>query len=476
MWSTLTDKPIDTTRGLISKPLFSVYTTATPVDAGSSAFVPTITNAQNYKVAHSSALSSALSSNIAVALSVIPLSSPTSGVILKKDPVSGAELPASSSLGPIFTQRAETVGKGKVYLGFTHQDYHFTSINGEKLNGLTVLYGGGDASGIRLGSTATATAPATFNMGLDVRLSQDLAFLTFGVTNRFDVSVGLPTVHSAVSARSYNGVVYSGSGDEFKSDGTQCWCINTLTPGVKTLTMPQIGQASLSKSGFGDMLLRFKQEVFENQRASMAVGADVRLPTGDADNYLGIGTTAVKPFFALSLYSKRLANGLIFAPHFDAGWQFSGKSVLGGTLNGAQTNAALQGGATIPVTGAPLVSTKGFVPDVFSWSAGTEVAVGRKNTVVLDMFGNTIGLIHGAQLLRTQNIAAPAPTDLQGAIPMSKGLTDGGRGSYNQYSGSFGYKVKVMGNLVATAQALVRFDNNGLTARVVPLFGLGYSF
>jgi hypothetical protein len=81
MWSTLSDKPVNTTRGAIARPLFSVYTTATPVVAGSDAFGPVISNAQNYRVAHSSALSSALSSNIAVALSVIPLASPTSGVI-----------------------------------------------------------------------------------------------------------------------------------------------------------------------------------------------------------------------------------------------------------------------------------------------------------------------------------------------------------------------------------------------------------
>jgi len=98
MWSTFASKPIDTTRGLISRPLFSVYAMATPMVAGSDAFVPLITNAQNYRVAHSSALSSALSANIAVALSVIPLSSPTSGVILKKDPATGAELPAGAQL------------------------------------------------------------------------------------------------------------------------------------------------------------------------------------------------------------------------------------------------------------------------------------------------------------------------------------------------------------------------------------------
>ena len=339
------------------------------------------------------------------------------------------------------------------------------------------MYGGGDPSGITFNGTATTTAPATFNLGMDVRLSQNLAFLTFGVTNRFDVSVGLPAVHAAVSSRSYNGVVYSGSGDDFiPADGTKCWCMNSLIPGVKTLTAGEIGRASFAKSGFGDMVLRFKGGIFERPRASLAVGADLRLPTGDADNFLGIGTTAVKPFVALSLYSKPLANGIVFAPHFDAGWQFSGKSVLGGTLQGVRVDVPLQGGGTVPVTSAPLVATKDYLPDVFSWSAGTEVAFGRRNTLVLDAFGNSIGLIRGAQILRSQNITAPRPTDLQGAVPMTKGLRDAGRGSFSQYSGSFGYKVKVAGNLVATIQALIRFDDSGLTARVVPLYGLGYSF
>ena len=181
-WSTLTDKPIQTPGGLIPRSLFSIYTTATPVVAGSDAFEPVIFNPRNYRIAHSSALSGALNANIAAALSVVPLSSPTSGVMLKKDPVTGALLPASSSLGPIFTQRAETVGKGNIYIGFTQQNYHFSAINGKSLNGLSVLYGGGDPSGIRQGTAATSTAPATFNVGMDVRLSQNLAFITYGVT------------------------------------------------------------------------------------------------------------------------------------------------------------------------------------------------------------------------------------------------------------------------------------------------------
>jgi hypothetical protein len=36
--------------------------------------------------------------------------------------------------------------------------------------------------------------------------------------------------------------------------------------------------------------------------------------------------------------------------------------------------------------------------------------------------------------------------------------------------------VKLAGNLLANLNVLVRLDDNGLVARVVPLFGLGYSF
>ncbi len=475
IWSTLTNQPINTGAGVIQRPLFSVYTTRTPVAFGGTNFVATVTDPRNYNVAHGAALSSALNANIAAALSVVPLSSPTSGVILKKDPATGALLPASSSLGPIFTQRAETIGKGKLYIGFTQQNYHFSNINGKSLNGLGVLYGGGDPSAITVNGAPTATAPASFNFAMDVKLSQNLAFITYGVTDRLDVSVGLSAVHSAVASRTYNGLVYTGSGDDYDGRGTQCWCMNSLAPGTKSLTMPSIGSASYAKSGFGDMVVRVKGGVFQKPGASLAVGTDIRLPTGDAENYLGIGAAAVKPFAALSLYSKPLANGIVFAPHVDFGWQFSGSSILGGTLQGTPFNAPVTGGTT-PVVVGPFTATKGQLPDIMTWAVGIEVAVGRRNTLIFDAFGNHIGLVRDVQLLKSQSITAPPPTVLNGTTPLSQGMASAGRGSFAQYSGSFGYKMKVVGNLVATFQAMVRLNNSGLTDKFVPLYGLGYSF
>jgi hypothetical protein len=459
------------TNGTLQGALFSVYTTKTIANPD---FVTAINTVRAYDVANTSALSGALSANIAVALSVIPLSSPSSGVILKKDPVTGAELPVSGTLGPIFTQRAESIGKGKFYLGFTHQNFHFTELNGQSLNGLTVLYQGGDPSAIQNGSKNATTAPATFNVGMDVRLAQDVAFLTYGVTNRLDVSVGLPAVHAAVAARSFNGIVYSGTGTDF-NPGNQCWCVNTLTPGTYSLTAPQIGSASGAKTGFGDLLLRVKGTVREKQHSVMALGVDFRFPTGDADNFTGTGTTSVKPFVTLGLYTRPLAHNIILAPHVDVSWQFSGKSVLGGTLAGTQTFATMANGDRVPYLAAPITSTKDTLPDVFSWAVGTELALGKRNTVIFDFLGNQIGLINGALSLKNQALPSgfnpPA-----GAAAQTSGLVSDGKQSFAQYGGAFGYKVRIAGNLVATFQALVRFNDAGLTARVTPLYGLGYSF
>jgi hypothetical protein len=429
-------------------------------------------------------LARSLNGSIATALSVIPLASPASGVITKVDPATGVELPSSSTLGPIFTERAETIGRHKFYIGFSNQDFHFKSLNGQSLNDLSMLDTGGVPTNVKTSTGQAITSfPATVDVAMDVRLSQDVTFLTYGVTGRFDVSVGLPVVHAAISSRTFNGLVYVGDGLGDQNGTLNCWCTNTFTPGTPPdgvtgsgLILPQIGSSSFSKTGFGDLLLRFKGNVLQGRKLALAVGTDLRLPTGDERNFLGTGAVAVKPFAALSLYTKPWSNGIVFSPHVNVGWQFAGKSILGGGITGGSPVTLPNGVIT---QGPPFSSAKDYVPDVFSWAVGTEVALGRHNTVVVDLLANEIGWIHGIQNMQTQSVANvpfPQKTDVQAPLVTASGLTSAGRVSFGQYSGAFGYKARVIGNLVATFNMLVRFDNNGLTARATPLFGLSYTF
>lgn len=454
-----------------------VFSTKATTTLGGSNFVSVISSASNFGVAQSMVqLNNALNSSIATALSVIPLASPASGVILKKDPATGAELDVSSTLGGIYTERAETIGKGKFYIGFTHQNFHFTELNGHSLNGIPILYPGGDASAILDPATGQPikTLPATFNLGMDVRLSQDVTFLTYGLTNRFDVSLGLPVVHSAIAATTYNGTIYAGDGLAGQGNHTNCWCVNTFTPGQPSLIAPYIGRSSLGKTGFGDMLLRLKGTVIDLPHAVVALGLDFRFATGDEVNYLGTGTTSVKPFAAVSLYNKPFKNGIVLSPHLNVGWQFSGKSVLGGQIQGTlQTQNSPTGSATF--IGPPFTSSKDYLPDVFTWAIGSEVALGRRTTVVVDFLGNQVGWIHGIPNLGQTSVPGFSPIAPYSQVNAT-GFVGTGRTSFGQYSGAFGYKAKVAGNLVATFNALVRFNDTGLTARFVPLFGLGYTF
>ena len=425
-------------------------------------------------------LSNSLNASIATALAVIPLASPASGVIIKMDPTTGAELPVSSTLGPIFTERAETIGKNKFYIGLSNQNYHFTSLNGESIKGLRVLDPGGVPSNISFNGNFVSTFPTTVDVAMDVRLSQNIAFLTYGVTNRFDISVGLPVIHSEVSSRTTNGQIFVGDGFNGNGNGN-CWCVDTFTPGVAPvngsgLILSDINFANDSKTGFGDMLLRFKGNVIEGRKVALALGADLRLPTGDEKNFLGTGALAVKPFAALSLYTKPFSNGIVFSPHVNVGWQFAGKSILGGGISGASSVALANGGTGL---GAPFTTTKDFLPDIFSWAVGTEVAFGRHNTVVVDFLGNQIGWIHGIQNMTNGSVSnVPSPQTSAQSAPLvtASGLVSAGRVSFGEYSGAFGYKARIAGNLVATFNMLIRFDNNGLTDKFVPLYGISYTF
>ena len=432
-------------------------------------------------------LNNAINTNIAVALGVIPLASPASGVIFQTDPVTGVDLPATNTLGPIFTERGETIGKHRLYIGVSHQDFHFTSLNGHSLNSLSVLYEGGAPSGIVAAGSTLTSYPATFNIGMDVRLSQDVAFITYGITDRIDVSVGLPVVHAAVAARTYDGILYDGDGlaGQQKTGNQNCWCAGTFNPGAIILNgptssnfqEPDIGQSSLGRTGFGDLLVRVKGTVIHTTRAAVAIGGDIRFATGDAQNYLGTGTTSVKPFVAVSLYAPT-THGIVFSPHLNLGWQYSGQSVLGGQLQATPKTATLDDDVTtVPYLGAPLTATQGYLPDVFSWAVGSEIAFGRHNTLVLDVLGNEIGLVHGIPNLVTATSPIPGfqPVSPYASVPVS-GLIQAGTTSYSQFNGAFGYKARLIGNLVFTFNALVRFDNNGLTARFTPLYGLGYTF
>ena len=74
--------------------------------------------------------------NVAFAtqLITVPFPSPASGYTYHFDESLGVFARSTQSFGPILTDRAETIGKGKFTFGFTYQRFNFDSIEGVPLS------------------------------------------------------------------------------------------------------------------------------------------------------------------------------------------------------------------------------------------------------------------------------------------------------------------------------------------------------
>lgn len=419
-----------------------------------------IGNLNNYRPFTSlSALLRPLNLGIATQLSTLPIASPASGIILKEDPATGVALPSSQTLGPILTERAETIGARHFYIGFSRQTFVFDRLEGQKLNNFVTLYSGGDPTTIFQGGQRRLTAPVTFNTQVGLRLDQNIAFLTYGLTNRLDVSVGLPLVHTAVSATTFGAQIYN-TGNPTTNPAGNCWCVQTFDPAKSAATFNtdfgasgfslnagDLGHAQQSATGIGDIIARVKGTVLDFRHAVVALGADVRFPSGDAKNYLGAGAAGFKPFVAVSLYTGELGK-ISFAPHVNFGYQINGKSVLGGD---------------------PLTDTKAGLPNALSWAVGSEIGFTRNFTLVADFLGQRL-----MDAFRSTSLTVPGiglnPPQAQGYLVPSQGQ------SFSMNNAAVGFKTKVAGNLLFTANVLFALDDNGLRDKVVPLYGLSYTF
>ncbi len=81
----------------------------------------------------------AFNAALASQLSTLPVVSSASGLSVVFTP-QGQPVVSSENLGPIMTDRAETIGKHKLFLGFFYQRFRFNSIDGTGLGAVPLLF------------------------------------------------------------------------------------------------------------------------------------------------------------------------------------------------------------------------------------------------------------------------------------------------------------------------------------------------
>jgi len=411
-------------------------------------------------------------SSIARESALLPLASPSSGITFTWNPAAKAFTSSTDSFGPILGERAETIGKYRVFLGFDYQFFDFKKLDGMSLKSLPVVLPQPDDTTTFFknggtGPVCSATAPSTSNdpssflqcgyirdviktvNNVDLKIHQFTTFITFGLTNRIDVSVAIPIENVRMGVTSNATIVHNDSPTRFfhafapRSD-CPAFCLQQ--------TFSNFGTAS----GIGDITLRVKGTAWKGERAALGLGVDVRVPTGQQLDFLGAGAAGVRPFVVWSYRSR-------ISPHALTGYEVNGSSVVGGSLT---------------------TGTKDRLPSQLTYSVGADVWLTKWITGAFDIVGQQVFQAKSAAITTIQDVGqcqdslsfkcdpnvTPLPT------PNTYNVITQTTRTYNISNASVGVKIKPFSNLLITGNVLVKLNDGGLRSNFVPLVGLSYTF
>jgi hypothetical protein len=337
------------------------------------------------------ATSETLSRALLSALATLPLTSSSAAFTYRFNPALGTVERASESFGPFFVERATTAGRGRASFSVNWQYARFTRLSDMPLRDGTLV------------TTANRFADEqepfdVETLRLRIRASSVTFSGSYGVTDRLDVSAAVPIV--SLSLEGDRTDVYRG-------------------------TRFQQATASASVTRVADVLLRAKLRVAEGGWGGVAIGGDLRLPTGSEDDLVGAGTTGARGFAVLSAGSQ-LVSG-----HLTAGVS------RGGIAKGIDI------GGAVAVNPAPTLTV------------AAELFVRR-----LDEVG------------RVRQATAPHP----GIAGVQSLRLVQETGSLTEAHAALGLKWNIGGMWLASATVLLPVNHAGLTAPLMPSFSLEYSF
>ena len=405
---------------------------------------------------------------IAAQLSTFPIGSSSAGFVFNFDSATGTFKPASQSFGPLFAERALTNGKGRFGFGVNYQHVECQSYEGTDLkNGaLTYVLQHNDCCPNPAGTTGPEEPffeGDLIRMSVVMSLKTDITapFVSYGLTNRWDVGVVLPLVHVSLNP------TITSTLDLISTAG--------ITPPIHSFDgngqLTKVTGISGAASGLGDILLRTKYRFIDFAGGGIAGGIDLRLPTGDRDNLLGTGAVQTKLSFIASTEISRLS------PHVNVGYTFS-SGHLSDSLTTINSQGAAAAGATqtqlASVTGTPLVDTT--VPNELNYTAGFDVAAHSLLTVSADFIGRTIrdtprfAMMPQTYQYRTSNLGPLLTTTRDTFSNISTG-------NLNLFMGALNAKFNIpRTTLLLTGSVLFPLNDSGLKPNVTPVVSLDYSF
>lgn len=373
------------------------------------------------------------SAGIANQLSSFPIASSAGGFTYRFDPALGVFTRTADSFGPVYAERAATIGKGKFNLGLNYSHYTFDRIDDLALRDgeLRLVFTHEDVN-----RDANNLQPwfegdvITARLFLKIETDITAFVVSYGVTDRLDLGVAVPLVHVDLDAQADATI-------QRIATSTSAPDIHLFVNGSTSETFRRSGSAS----GVGDVVLRGKFQLVRGERGGLSIAEDLRLPTGEERDLLGTGATQAKTFLIGSLHLGT------FSPHVNAGYTWS-----------SNTDDDTE------------------IPDEISYTAGFDWAVSPRMTFAVDVLGRNFV---NSRVVRVVDATFQANTNPGGPpniVTATFPRLVAEEGDSNALLGSVGLKINPFGNVLLTVNGLFRLNREGLQDDFAPLVGVDWSF
>ncbi len=275
------------------------------------------THQPNFRLSRQSMLMG-LNRRIATEIQPRPIASSAGGVTYKFDPVSGTYTETSTTLGPIFAERPQTLGKGKFSAGISFSYNSYDRLEGNDLDSFSQLAAhSSDVVGNPNIRESFELDSIAITSDININVAAIVFSGTYGVTDQLDLGISIPLVYVDMDV-SASARVVSSPQNPFSQ-------INPVT-GKRFTPFHQfsnvsgdrpIDSVSGSAVGIGDVLLSAKYYVLDRERFDLSGALQVKLPNGDQDDFLGTGSTTIRPFLIASADIGELVR-----VHVNAGYKF----------------------------------------------------------------------------------------------------------------------------------------------------------
>jgi hypothetical protein len=367
-------------------------------------------------------------------LNSFPLNSTTPGVTF--DFSGGQLVTVQEGSGPIFADRATTIGKGRINIGFNATYLDMSRVRGVSTQQMRFTFTHEDANndGILGGADAEGTTEADVidvNTGMNLTAQIFAIYAAWGITTNLDVGIAVPVIRihmNGTATATINSYTYANTGRASHFFG------GTADNPVLQTTVPY----DESVAGIGDVVLRLKYCPLKGKALDLGLLADIRFPTGKEENFLGSG----KIDAILALLLSRKFND--FTPHFNLGYEirkadFQSDRVI---LRTGFDQRLLQG-----------LTFAGDFLGTFDVDEGEAIKLYPGSATVVEVGNN------GNQIARTFSLSnIPDATD------------------DNLYNLSVGMKYSPWEGTLFLANVLVPLNQAGLRASVAPTLGVSVDF